>query len=97
MEFWLRGFILGFSIAAPVGPIGLLCIQRTLGQGRQAGFISGLGAASADAVYGSLAAFGLSAVLVSVEESFISCLRHSILSFWKGISTEEREGDMVSQ
>jgi threonine/homoserine/homoserine lactone efflux protein len=64
VEFWLRGLILGFSIAAPVGPIGLLCIQRTLDQGRQTGFISGLGAASADAVYGSLAAFGLSAVLV---------------------------------
>ena len=64
MDFWLKGVVLGFSIAAPVGPIGLLCIQRTLDRGRQSGFISGLGAASADAVYGSLAAFGLSAVLI---------------------------------
>ena len=64
MEFWLKGVIMGFSIAAPVGPIGLLCIQRTLDQGRQSGFISGLGAASADAVYGSIAAFGMSAVFL---------------------------------
>ncbi|MBI9050909.1 MAG: LysE family translocator [Anaerolineaceae bacterium] len=62
LEFWIKGLILGFSIAAPVGPIGLLCIRRTLNQGQRAGFVSGMGAASADALYGSLAAFGLSAV-----------------------------------
>lgn len=56
---FLRGMVLGFSIAAPVGPIGVLCIRRTLAFGRLAGFVSGLGAASADAVYGGIAAFGL--------------------------------------
>ena len=55
----LRGIILGLSIAAPVGPIGLLCIQRTLSHGRLAGLLSGLGAATADAVYGTIAAFGV--------------------------------------
>ena len=59
----LQGLILGFSIAAPVGPIGLLCIQRTLQRGRLTGFISGLGAATADACYGLVAAFGLGAVI----------------------------------
>jgi Putative threonine efflux protein len=58
--FW-KGLILGFSIAAPLGPIGLLCIRRTLEGGRVRGILSGLGAASADAFYGSLAAFGLAA------------------------------------
>jgi threonine/homoserine/homoserine lactone efflux protein len=58
----LRGFVLGFSIAMPVGPIGVLCIQRTLAQGRAAGLASGLGAATADAVYGSVAGFGLTVV-----------------------------------
>lgn len=58
----LKGFILGFSIAAPVGPIGLLCIQRTLNRGRLHGFCSGLGAASADTVYGVIAALGLTTV-----------------------------------
>ena len=58
----LRGLIIGFSIAAPVGPIGVLCIRRTLADGRVAGLISGLGAASADAVYGCVAGFGLTFV-----------------------------------
>jgi threonine/homoserine/homoserine lactone efflux protein len=58
--FW-PGLILGFSIAAPVGPIGVLCIRRTLAQGRLAGLLTGLGAATADAIYGSIAAFGLTA------------------------------------
>lgn len=59
---FLRAFIIGISIAAPVGPIGVLCIRRTLANGRSAGFVSGMGAASADMVYGAIAAFGLTAV-----------------------------------
>ena len=59
LSFLLRGLLLGFSIAAPVGPIGVLCIRRTLANGRLSGFVSGLGAATADALYGSIAAFGL--------------------------------------
>ncbi|HTY74191.1 MAG TPA: LysE family transporter [Candidatus Nanoarchaeia archaeon] len=55
----LQGLVIGFSIAAPVGPIGILCIQRTLLRGRKNGLVSGLGAATADAVYGSIAGFGL--------------------------------------
>jgi threonine/homoserine/homoserine lactone efflux protein len=57
-----KGVAIGLSIAAPVGPIGVLCIRRTLSEGALAGLASGLGAATADAVYGSMAAFGLSAV-----------------------------------
>ncbi len=62
MLFLLKGIILGFSIAAPVGPIGVLCIRRTLSCGMRNGFMSGLGAATADAIYGSIAALGLSVV-----------------------------------
>jgi len=58
-SFFWRGLIIGFSIAAPVGPIGVLCIRRTLTEGRIAGLLSGLGAATADAVYGCIAGFGL--------------------------------------
>ncbi len=58
----LRGLLLGFAIAAPVGPIGILCIRRTLAQGRAVGFVSGLGAATADVLYGCIAAFGLTAL-----------------------------------
>ena len=56
---FLKGLIIGISIAAPVGPIGVLCIQRTIANGKLNGLITGLGAASADAVYGFIAAFGL--------------------------------------
>ncbi len=59
LSVFLKSLIIGFSIAAPVGPIGILCIRRTLADGRRAGFISGLGAATADAFYGAIAAFGL--------------------------------------
>jgi len=55
----LKGFVVGCSIAAPVGPIGILCIRRSLAQGSAAGFISGLGAATADAFYAAVAGFGL--------------------------------------
>jgi threonine/homoserine/homoserine lactone efflux protein len=55
----LKGLVIGFVIAAPVGPIGVLCARRTLLHGRRAGFYSGMGAATADAIYGSVAAFGL--------------------------------------
>jgi len=57
MLFWFKGMLIGFAIAAPVGPIGLLCIQRTLTRGHWSGVLSGLGAASADAVYGCIAGF----------------------------------------
>jgi threonine/homoserine/homoserine lactone efflux protein len=55
----LRGLVIGFSIAAPVGPIGVLCIRRTLADGRAFGLLSGLGAATADAIYGCIAGFVL--------------------------------------
>jgi len=59
LTYLLKGLLIGFSIAAPVGPIGILCIQRTLTAGRTSGLTTGLGAASADAVYGCIAGFGL--------------------------------------
>jgi threonine/homoserine/homoserine lactone efflux protein len=62
LGFFLKGLIIGFAIAAPVGPIGVLCIRRTLAEGRLTGFFSGLGAASADMTYGAVAAFGLTVV-----------------------------------
>jgi threonine/homoserine/homoserine lactone efflux protein len=62
LSTFLRGLAIGLSIAAPVGPIGVLCIRRTLADGRAIGFASGLGAATADGLYGAVAAFGLSLV-----------------------------------
>lgn len=62
ISFLYKGLSLGFLIAAPVGPIGLLCIRRTLATGQIAGLVSGLGAATADAIYGAIAGFGLTLI-----------------------------------
>jgi len=61
-DFLIKGFAIGFAIAAPVGPIGVLCIRRSLAGGRWLGLATGLGAATADATYGAVAGFGLTAV-----------------------------------
>ena len=62
LSTFFTGLILGLSIAAPVGPIGILCIRRTLVMGQWAGLVSGLGAATADGLYGCIAGFGLTAI-----------------------------------
>lgn len=70
-SLFFRGLLIGISIAAPVGPIGVLCIRRTLSNGRLTGFLSGMGAATADMVYGAVAAFGLSAISSLLMENKI--------------------------
>lgn len=60
LEVFVSSLLIGLSIAAPVGPIGVLTIQRSLDQGPRAGLATGLGAAAADAVYGAIGAFGVS-------------------------------------
>jgi threonine/homoserine/homoserine lactone efflux protein len=72
----LKGLIIGFSIAAPVGPIGVLCIRRTLAEGRFVGLLSGLGAATADAFYGCIAGFGLTVIstLLIRQQAWLSLI-----------------------
>lgn len=60
--FLAKGLLIGFTIAAPVGPVGILCIKRTLLQGRMSGLFTGLGAATADLMYGFMAALGLTVI-----------------------------------
>ncbi len=64
------GVIIGFSASVPLGPIGVICIQRTLQRGKLSGFISGLGAAFSDALYAIIAGFSLSYVVAFIEEQF---------------------------
>ena len=68
----VQGFVIGLAIAAPVGPIGMLCIRRTLEHGPAAGFATGMGAAVGDTIFGAIAAFGITAVLafLSGNDSF---------------------------
>src|SRR5688572_22097848 len=76
LSFLYRGLIIGFSIAAPVGPIGVLCIRRTLAESRALGLATGLGAAVADGFYGIVAAFGLTAIsdLLVRQENWLRLL-----------------------
>lgn len=81
MSQFTTGFIGGFAIAAPVGPIGLLCIRRSVADGRLVGFICGLGAATADVCYGSIAAFGLSTIAQAIvaQERWVQLIGGLIL------------------
>ena len=86
--FYLRGLLLGFSIAATVGPMCILCIQRTFQKGYLYGLVSGMGIATADGIYGSVAAFGLTVItsfLVS-EQTWIR-LAGGIFLIYLGIRT----------
>lgn len=88
MLFFIKGIILGFSIAAPVGPIGVLCIRRTLAQGMACGFVSGMGAATADAFYGLLAACGLSAATaLFIDQQFYLHLIGGCFLLYLGYTT----------
>ena len=75
MILFAKGLVFGFLLAATVGPMWVLCFRRTLAQGPLAGFVSGMGIAVADGLYGAVAAFGLTAV-----SGFL--LKHS---FWIGL------------
>ncbi len=68
LEFFIKGIVVGFLIAAPVGPVGILCAQRTLEEGLPPGLASGLGAAAADTLFGAAAAFGLTFISMMLLE-----------------------------
>lgn len=81
--YLLRGMALGFPIAAPVGPIGVLCIRRTLAFGRVTGLVTGLGAATADGFYGAVAAFGLTVIssLLTEQRMWIHLVGAAFLAY----------------
>ncbi|MFA5265748.1 MAG: LysE family transporter [Opitutaceae bacterium] len=59
----IKGFVIGFAVAAPIGPVGLLCIRRSIADGKLVGFVTGLGAAVADSFMALVAAFGVTTIL----------------------------------
>jgi len=70
-ELLLRGALAGLAISAPVGPVNVLCISRTLANGKRAGLISGLGAATADTIYGTIAGYSISFIIaLLLKEEF---------------------------
>ena len=96
---FLRAFIIGISIAAPVGPIGVLCIRRTLANGKTAGFVSGMGAATADMVYGAIAAFGLTAITgLLVDNAFWLRIVGGVFLLYLGMKTfREKPSDKPAE
>jgi threonine/homoserine/homoserine lactone efflux protein len=85
---FFKGLVVGFLIATPVGPIGLLCIQRTLSEGKAHGLVSGLGAATADAIFGLIAALGLTVISDFLfEEQFWFRLFGGIFLCYLGVRT----------
>lgn len=88
LAYLLKGLVIGFSIAAPVGPIGVLCIRRSLAEGPRVGFVTGLGAATADASYGAVAAFGLTVISAFlVQHQFWLSLIGGLFLCYLGIRT----------
>ncbi len=71
LSFFFQGLLIGASVSAPVGPIGLLCINRSLTEGRVRGFVSGLGAATADMLFCIIAGFGFTFVSRFLEEQAV--------------------------
>lgn len=65
--FW-KGFFVGLMVTIPLGPIGVLCIQRTLNKGRNSGFVSGMGAAIADSIFAVIAGFGINFIISFIKE-----------------------------
>ena len=94
----LRGLLVGFTIAAAVGPISLLVIRRTLAHGRAYGLASGLGVATADASYGGVAAFGLTAVSGALVSGRVALgLVGGAIVVWLGIrSMRSRPGEVAT-
>lgn len=88
-ELLLRGILLGLAVAAPVGPIGVLCIQRSMAAGFWAGFSGGIGTALADAVYAALAAAGFAALASVTDGAAGQWLRWAGAAFiaWLGWRT----------
>jgi len=71
LTFFLKGIAIGFVMAIPIGPIGIMCIRKTLTEGRLSGLIIGLGAATADLFYGCVAVFGLTVISDTLSDQRI--------------------------
>ena len=71
LTIFLKGICIGFALAVPIGPIGIMCIRKTITEGRIRGLVIGLGAATADLIYGLIAAFGLTVISSALDSQRI--------------------------
>ncbi|MCC2666512.1 MAG: argO [Gammaproteobacteria bacterium] len=88
LALFLKGLVIGFAIAAPIGPISVLCIQRSLSDGFKIGFMTGIGAALADGTYGLIAGFGLTTISsMLVAQQFWIRIIGGLFLLYLGIKT----------
>ena len=90
LDIILKGLLIGIVASAPMGPVGVLCIQRTLNKGRWFGFVTGIGAALSDIVYALITGFGMSFVVEFIENKtnmFYLQLIGCIMLFFFGLYT----------
>ncbi len=83
LGFFIKGLIVGFLASIPLGPVGVLCIQRTINKGRFSGIVSGMGAATVDSFFALVAALGLTYIINFIEEQhfFIQLIGGGVLIF----------------
>lgn len=84
LDILVKGFIIGIVVSAPMGPVGILCIQRTLNKGRWYGFVTGLGAALSDIIYALLTGYGMSFIFdfISANIFYLQILGSVMLLFF---------------
>lgn len=90
VEIVLKGIIIGIIVSAPMGPVGVMCIRRTLNKGRWHGFMTGIGASVSDLVYATITALGMSFVFDFINNAhnmFVLQVVGSILLFFFGLHT----------
>lgn len=92
----IKGILLGLAIAAPVGPIGLLCVQNTLRGGFKAGFTTGMGAATADAAYALTALFGLTGLLTLIGDTRYLRIAGAVFFLYLAWKTWRKKGDITA-
>ena len=88
LDFIFKGLLIGIIASAPMGPVGILCIQRTLNKGRWYGFITGIGAAISDIIYALIVGFGMSFIMEPLQNpanQFILQISGSIILLLFGI------------
>ena len=83
LDILVKGFVIGIVVSAPLGPVGVLCIQRTLNKGRWYGFVTGLGASLSDIAYALLTGYGMSFVFDYINKNnFLFCNSSEVSCYW---------------
>jgi len=83
LQFLIKGFIVGLVVSTPLGPMGILCVQRTLNKGKSSGFSSGMGIATADAIFALIAGLGISFIIhfLSEQQLIIKIIGGLVIAF----------------